>query len=177
MIKHTAKIGALALLLTANAFAGPAAGDKTLVLSGNGSSDKEFDSNFFGGNAEVGYFATDELQWGVRQSLNVGTQRAAVNAGKTKTNWNAATRVFADYHFGSGNVLPFVGANIGGFYGDSVSNTGSAGLELGLKGYVLDRTYITFQAEYDYLFNTTDDFSSNFDDGAIFYSLGIGFNF
>ncbi len=177
MIKHTAQIGALALLLTANAFAGPEAGDKTLELSGSGSSDKEFDSNFFGGNASVGYFATDQLQYGVRQSLNVGTQRAAVNAGKTKTNWNAATRVFADYHFGSGDVLPFVGANIGGFYGDTVSNTGSAGLELGLKAYVQDKTYITFQAEYDYLFDSGDDFSNNFDDGAIFYSLGMGYNF
>lgn len=73
--------------------------------------------------------------------------------------------------------MPFVGANFGGFYGDTVSNTGSAGLELGLKAYVQDKTYITFQAEYDYLFDSSDDLSSNFDDGAIFYSLGIGFNF
>ncbi len=179
-IKHTAPIGALALLLSLPTLAGPEAGDRTLTLSGSGGSDKKFDSNTFGGNAAIGWFATDEIQWGFRQSLTVGAQRGDdpnSASGKTTTTWNAATRGFADYHFGSGAFRPFVGANLGAIYGDHINNTGAAGLEVGFKAYVQEKTYITFQAEYDYLFNTNDDIQSNFDDGAIFYTLGVGFNF
>ncbi len=180
MIKQTVYVGALTLFLAVQANAGPAAGDKTLALSGSGGSDKKFDSNSFGGNAELGWFTSDALQVGLRQSLNVSNQRdvgLGSDSGKTSTVWNAATRGFADYHFGSGPFLPFLGLNVGALYGDHVDNTGTLGAELGFKAYVKDKTYITFQAEYDYLINSNNDIQSNFDDGAVFYTLGIGYNF
>ena len=165
------KISALSLCLAMPAFAGPEAGDRTFTLSGSGASDKNFDGNTFGVNGEIGMFATDRFQWGLRQTVNA----SLIDDGKDS--WSGVTRVFADQHFGSGNFLPFVGANIGGVYGENIDETGSAALELGFKTYVLDKTYITAQAEYAFFFKSTDDIDSNYDDGAVFYSLGVGYNF
>lgn len=171
MINKALKIGALSLFVAMPAVAGPEAGDRTFTISGSGASDKNFDGNTFGINGAIGMFATDNLEWGLRQTVNA----SLIDDGED--NWSGVTRVFADYHFGSGKFLPFVGANIGGIYGENIDETASAGLELGFKTYVLDKTYITLQAEYDFFFESTDEIDSNFDDGAIFYSVGIGYNF
>ncbi len=171
MINKALKIGALSLCVAMPALAGPDAGDRTFTLSGSGSSDKNFNDNTFGVNGEFGMFTTDNLQFGVRQTINA----SLVDNGED--NWNGATRLFADYHFGSAKFLPFVGANIGGIYGENIDETAIAGLELGFKAYVLDKTYITLQAEYDFFFESTDEIDSNYDDGAVFYSVGIGYNF
>jgi len=36
---------------------------------------------------------------------------------------------------------------------------------------------VALQVEYDLLFNDTTDIDNRFDDGAFFYTLGVGFNF
>ena len=164
---------AAALLVAAPlaALAGPEAGDKTFTISGTGSSDENFDGNSFGVTGELGYFGTDALQYGIRQSVS------GVAGDKVSDAWSGATRLFADYHFGCCAARPYVGVNVGGIYGESVEDTGTAGVELGVKWYVLDKTYINAGAEYAFLFSGSDDIDNNYDDGAFFYTLGVGFNF
>lgn len=156
---------------TTSAWAAQVAGDKAFTLSGTGASDKDFDTNSFGTTGELGWFLSDALELGVRQSVNV---LALDNADDR---WNGATRGFADYHFGQGGIVPYVGANVGGLYGDDVKDTGAAGLETGLKFYVKEKTFIAAQVEYDFLFDDSDEIDNRFNDGAFFYTLGIGFNF
>ena len=147
------------------------AGDKAFTISGTGASDKDFDTNTFGTTAELGWFLTNEFELGIRQSVNV---LALENADDR---WSGATRGFADYHFGQDSVVPYLGANLGGVYGEDVHDTGAAGLEGGLKFYVKDKTFIALQVEYDWFFDNSDDIDNQFDDGAYFYTLGVGFNF
>jgi hypothetical protein len=161
---------ALGLPLT-QAWAAQEAGDKAFTISGTGASDKDFDTNTFGTTAELGWFLTNEFELGLRQSVNV------LSLENADDRWSGATRGFADYHFGQGTVVPYLGANLGGVYGDNVQDTGAAGLEGGLKFYVKDKTFIALQAEYDWFFDNSDDIDNQFDDGAYFYTLGIGFNF
>lgn len=153
------------------ATAGPVSGDKSVTLSGTGSSDKKFDGNSFGVSGEFGYYGSDQWLYGVRQSVS------GVVGDDVKDAWDGSTRLFADYHFGSGALRPFLGANIGALYGKNVRDTGTAGIEGGLKYYVLEKTFISVGVEYAFLFRNTNDVDKNFNDGAFFYNLGVGFNF
>ena len=93
------------------------------------------------------------------------------------TTWLGQTRVAVDYHFNLQRFRPFLGASFGGVYGEGVTDSWAAGLEGGLKYYVLPKTFLFGLVEYQWLFKDTDEFSDNFDDGAFTYAIGIGFNF
>lgn len=175
-MRHTSKIttvfAVLVLTLTTGAWAAPQQGDRTLTLSGSGSSDNDFDSNSFALAGELGWFATDAFEWGVRQTVNLIARDDAAD------DWSGGTRIFGDWHFGGSNAFqPFVGVSVGGFYGEHVKDTFAAGPELGMKYYVKDDTFIELQAEYQFLFEDADEVDDRFDDGAFLYSLGIGFSF
>ena len=164
-------VATVSLLAFPQAQAGQEAGDRSFTLSGSGTSDDSFDNNNFGVSGSMGWFTSDYLEVGVRQSIN----GSLIDDGDDS--WAGSTRVFADYHFGNDGVVPFVGANIGGIYGEDVSDTGTAGLEAGLKFYVKEKTFISLMGEYQFLFEDGDDIDDQFDDGAFFYNLGVGFNF
>lgn len=149
----------------------PEAGDRSFSISGTGASDQDFDGNTFGVTGEFGYFHSKQLEYGVRQTFS------GVAGDKVSDEWSGATLAFLDYHFGEGKARPFVGVNLGGVYGESVSDSGSAGLEGGLKYYVLPKTYIGFGIAYQFLFSDGDDFDNKVNDGAFLYTLGVGFNF
>lgn len=159
----------LAVPLTAAA-AGPVEGDKSFTIAGSGTNDKDFDNGAYGVTAEVGYFLTGAWQAGMRQSVN------GFAGDEVPNSWNGATRGFIAYNFLDGKYRPYIGANLGGIYGEDVSNTGTAGLEAGLKLYVLEKTYINFGVEYAFLFNDTDDFENKSNNGIYLYSIGVGFN-
>jgi hypothetical protein len=146
------------------------AGEKSFTIAGSGSNDKHFDNGAYGVSAELGYFLTDAWQAGIRQSINGFAGDEAENT------WNGATRGFIAYNFLDDAVSPYLGANLGGIYGENVSNTGTAGLEAGLKWYVLDKTYINFGMEYAFLFNDTSDFENKSNNGIYLYNIGVGFN-
>ncbi|MFE8071351.1 hypothetical protein QQM79_09835 [Marinobacteraceae bacterium S3BR75-40.1] len=152
------------------ALAQPKAGDGLFTISGAGSSDKDFDSGSLGLSFDLGKFMSQEVAFGIRQSVNFA------DSGDDSS-WNGATRGFADYHFDLDALRPFVGASLGGIYGDDVDETFFAGPELGAKYYVKPETYITLQGEYQFFFDSASDADDNFDDGAFVYSVGIGFNF
>jgi hypothetical protein len=141
------------------------------VLAGHGSSDDSFDNNNFGVSAQAGWYLSEGLELGIRQSVN----GAVIDDGDDS--WNGSSRFYADYHFGDAMAVPFIGANIGGIYGEGVNDSGSAGLDAGLKFYVKDDTFIMLLAEYQFLFSDADEIDDQFDDGAFFYTLGVGFNF
>jgi hypothetical protein len=148
----------------------PSMGDGLFTLSGAGSSDSDLDNNSVSVSFDVGQYMTDQTVVGIRQSAG------AADLGDDSS-WSGATRVFADYHFGRADTQPFVGANIGGIYGDGVDETFFAGPEAGLKYFVKEETFVTVQAEYQVFFDNSSEAESNFDDGAFVYSAGIGINF
>jgi hypothetical protein len=164
-------LGTCAALAALPAAAAPEAGDNEVVLAGNGTSDQDFDTNAFGLSGHYGWYLSDSFELGIRQSLS------GVSVDDGDDTWAGSTRVFADYHFGRGTVLPFVGANIGGIYGEGVNDTGAAGVEAGLKWFVKEETFIMFMAEYQFLFEDADDIDDTFDDGAFSYTVGVGFTF
>ena len=74
-------------------------------------------------------------------------------------------------------MRPFVGLNLGGFYGDNTTDTFAAGIEAGLKFYVRPKTFVFALVNYAWTFDNADDAGDNFDDGAILWTVGVGFNF
>ncbi|GAA3530841.1 hypothetical protein GCM10022394_07650 [Zobellella aerophila] len=153
---------------------GPSKGDREFSLSGTGTSDKDFDNSSFGISADLGWYLTDRTVAGVRQSVSYADIQGE---DLSDDFWNGSTRGYIDYHFGSRAARPFVGASLGAIYGNGVEETGTAGLEAGLKYYVLPSTYILGRAEYQFLFDSGSSANDNFDDGAWAYVFGIGFNF
>lgn len=168
-LTHSAAIICLALS-PALASAEPESGDRLFALTGSGSSDKEFDNNTAAVSFDLGQFFTDNVAVGLRQSFGFADS-------ESNSSWSGASRVFADYHIDAGSWQPFIGANLGGIYGDEVDETFFAGPEAGVKYYVREKTYITVQAEYQVFFDSASDADDNFDDGAFAYSAGIGYHF
>ncbi len=118
-----------------------------------------------------GQYLSESSLWGVRQTVN------ARDTEGESVKFDGSTRVFYDYHFGNGKARPFIGASIGGVYGDRVDETFMAGPEIGFKYWVQDKTFITAMAEYQFLFKSGSDAQDRYDDGVFLYSIGIGFNY
>ncbi|GAB3112219.1 hypothetical protein G8770_19640 [Aestuariicella hydrocarbonica] len=171
-------IGVLAATLPAVALAqdmiGPKDGSREFTLSGTGTSDKDFDNSSMGVSVDYGWYTSSHMVWGLRQSLNYADIEGE-NASDDF--WNGSTRGYLDYHFLDGAARPFVGASLGGIYGDGVKDSGFAGLEFGLKYYALPSTFILARAEYQFFFSSGNEAEDNFDDGAFSYVLGVGYHF
>lgn len=162
---------ATAPLVSFAADVGPVKGDRSFTISGTGNSDQDFDNSAYGISGEFGYYLTDKWQAGIRQSLN------GVSLDNGGDSWAGATRAFVQYNFMDGAYRPYLGVNLGGIYGNGVSETGAAGVEGGLKWYVLQKTFINFGVEYSFLFEDTNDFDNSSNDGLWLYNIGVGFNF
>ncbi|MDN5850255.1 MAG: hypothetical protein L0H63_11595 [Nitrococcus sp.] len=152
---------------------GPEAGDREIILSGTGNSTNDLDGFQFGLLGSLGWFYTDHLELGLRQSANYAD---VPNTGDNA--WNGSTRGFVDYHFiATDRAWPFIGGSLGYTYGDRVSDSPFAGLEAGLKYFVRPKTFIVGAAEYQYFFDNLSNIDNAFDDGAFIYTLGIGYLF
>jgi hypothetical protein len=146
-------------------------GDWEFTLGGGGQSSKDFDANAGSFNASVGYFLSNHFEVGLRQDLSFA---AGDDGGSTV----AATRAFLDFHFKLGQKWrPYIGAAIGGVYGDDVNESFTGGFEAGLKYYVLPKTFLFGHFEYQWSFDDGDDIDDTFDDGSFLYKVGVGFNF
>lgn len=167
-----------ALPMTASAQSsgfGPEEGDREFSISGTGSSDQDFESGSLGLSGDLGWYLQDNMAAGIRQSLSY-----ADIEGQNLSNdfWNGSTRGYINYQFLSDRARPFLGASLGGIYGDGVKDSAFAGLETGLKYYVRSKTYFLARAEYQFLFDSTDDATDAFQDDAIWaYTIGMGYNF
>ena len=161
----------LAALSPAVALAAPSAGDQEFTLNGAGSSDKSFDDTVLSVQGSWGTYLDESSLWGVRQLVN------ARDSEGESVQFDGATRVFYDYLLGSGNMRPFVGVSLGMIYGEEVDETFSAGPEAGVKYGVNDSTFVQGRVEYQFLFESASEADDRYDDGAFFYSVGLGYNF
>ena len=106
------------------------------------------------------------------------TPMSKAKAGVTDGFWNGSTRGYLTHQFLDGRARPFVGASLGGIYGDGVKDSAFAGRETGMKYYVLPKAYFLARAEYQFLFSDTDDANDAFqEDGIWAYTIGLGYNF
>lgn len=148
---------------------GPHAGEFEFTLGGGGASNTDFDNSLGGLNFSAGYFLSDTLEVSVRQSVNYSN-------GAGDGEYDGATFVALDHHFGTGRLRPFVGVNFGALYGENTTDTWAAGLEGGLKFYVLPQTFVFGLVNYAWTFNDASDAKDNFNDGALLWTVGVGFN-
>jgi hypothetical protein len=174
MKKHILATALIAVSLSGVALAqGPVSGEREFTLAGTGTSDKDFDNSSFGISGDLGWYTSDHMVWGVRQSINY----ADVSGGGLSEDFlSGSTRGYVNHLFLDGAARPFIGANLGAIYGDAV-DTGTAGLEFGLKYYVLPKTFILARAEYQFFFKDSGDARDGWDNGAFSYVLGMGYNF
>ena len=147
-------------------------GDWALTLSGQAGNGPDFNGSTIGVNGSIGYFFTKEIEGAVRQTISYTDLQ-----GADGSSLNGSTRVAVDYHFDLGRWQPFVGANIGYVYGDSVNDSFLAAPEAGVKFFVNSTTFIVAMVEYQFFFDQGDDTSNAFSDGQFLYTLGIGFRF
>lgn len=135
-------------------------GDWELTLSGAGSNDQDFRTGSASINGSVGYFLSKELELSVRQGVVWGDGGSA---------WTGDSRFAVDYHIAlNDRWVPFIGANIGYQYGDSIDDSWIAGPEAGVKFFLNSTTFVQVLASYEF------DLNNGIDDGAFFYGLGIG---
>lgn len=145
---------------------GARAGRSEVTISGAGSNDKEFNNGSFVLDVGYGRYLSDLIEVGIRQSASYTDRHSH--------DWNGSTRLFADFNFGDGNMVPFVGANIGGVYGDTVKDTFEAAPEAGLKWYLKNDVFLQLLAEYQFFFDKSDEADDAFKDGQFVYTLGLG---
>ena len=143
-------------------------GDMELTLSGNGSSDNDFDTTIFSVEAGLGHFVSNNLEAVLRQGVSVIDQPG-------DNLWNGSTRLGLDYHINLQAWQPFLGASIGAIYGDSVKDQFIAGPEVGVKAFVNSTTFVLASVEYQILFDDADEVDDQFKDGRYVYNLGLGF--
>jgi len=167
---------ALVMSLPAVAKADPPAQPYEITLGLGASHGPDLNGFNASGNVSIGYFLTNDLELSVRQTLaytDVGT------SGGGGSSWDGSTRLALDWHFTMGDrgqVRPFIGANIGYVYGDSVSDTWEAAPEAGVKVMVGSNAFIFIMVEYQFFFNS-DSNSEVFSNGQFLYSAGVGFRF
>ena len=145
------------------------AGTWTATLHGGGLTDSQLKEGTFNVQAGVGYLVTDQVEVGLRQSLQF--------ADFGESNWAGSTRLHGDYHFDFDRWQPFAGLNLSFTYGDSVADTWAAGPEVGVKYFLKDEAFIFAMIQYDIFFRDASNERDNFDDGQILYAVGPGFTF
>jgi hypothetical protein len=144
-------------------------GVREFTIIGSGSSDDSFDNTSLNTSFSIGQFFTDRLQGAIRQDISFS------DIGSS--NWNGSTRLVADYHFGSGRLVPLIGITLGYIYGDNVKEQFIAGPEAGLKYFMNSTTFVYGLIEYQFLFENANDVDDTYDDGRWVYGIGLGLTF
>ncbi len=157
-------------LASVAAAAQPTLGQRELALSGSGNSSRDFDTGGVSATGEYGYYYSPQWEVGVRQSFSW-------SESAEESRWNGSTRIYTDYHFGSGQWRPYLGGSLGILYGNDVEETLAAGPEVGIKFYVQAAAFLFAQMEYQFFFEEANEVRNNFDDGFFQYSFGAGYNF
>lgn len=156
---------------------GPQLGSQEFTLSGSGTSNKQLNDSLGGATASYGAFIANSTELLVRQTIDYSNP----STPGVGSRWNGTTKLALDQLlFGSTSRLrPFLGANLGYIYGQTVSDTWAGGLEAGLRYYVMPRTFIFAESEYDWFFRHIHNIgnSNKFNQGQFNWGLGIGFNF
>jgi len=145
-------------------------GDWELTLSGQAAHGPDLNGVSAAAQGNLGYFLTDAIEVGVRQSISY----TDIGVGSAL---NGSTTIAADWNFDLGRFVPYIGANIGYVYGDAVSDSWQAGPEGGVKYFVNNTTFVFVSVQYEFFFDQNSDAGEAFSDGQFLYGLGIGFRF
>ena len=145
-------------------------GDWEVSASGSGSNDDSFDNGSGGLVGTVGYYPTDALEIGVRQSISY------VDLGGAHS-WDGHSRIFTDLHLTETMARPYVGVNVGYVYGQSTHETFEAAPEAGIKIYLREKAFLEFHVEYQFFLDEDKTVGATFDNGQFVYALGFGLNF
>lgn len=156
----------------ATADLGPHAGSREITIGGSGASNRQFSDSVGGLSLSIGQFLNETQELSIRQSINYSNP----DFPGARQEWNGATRLAFDQHFGTGALRPFVGVNVGGIYGRSVTDSWTAGIEAGIKYYVHPQTFVFATPEYDWAFRHASGFGHRFNDGQFNWVVGVGFN-
>jgi len=143
---------------------GPRAGDWEATLSGSGQSSSSFDNNSLGLTGSLGYYYTKNWLFSLRQS-------ASTNDTGDSNLISGRSVVQAAYQFDLGKWQPYVGLNVGAYYGAGIEDDASFGPEAGIKYYVNESTFLYGNIAYEVPF---DECCKG---GIVPYSAGVGFNF
>jgi hypothetical protein len=179
MLRKALVLSALGMLLAVPAVTQAAPPERPFEVTLGAGASHGPDLNGFTGslNGSLGYFFTDSLELSVRQSIqytDIGTTGGGGSA------WDGSTRVAVDVHFplgDRGQFRPFIGANIGYVYGETVNDTFEAAPEAGIKIDITPTAFIFVLAEYQFFFDKGSDAGDAFSDGQFLYSAGVGFRF
>lgn len=169
MMKNLLLMLALALTISLTAVAQPTKGSVEMTLSGAGAATKDFDTSNFGLNVGLGYYLTDAVEAGIRQTVNLDNLTGS-----------ALTEVALDYNLHIPKltrVLPYGGLTVGYAYGAKVADALQLGPEVGLKIYVHKNTFVNASIGYVWRFNSPGAFVDNASAGAFRYGVGVGFQF
>ncbi len=142
-------------------------GARTFTISGSGSSDRDFDANVASMELGLGWFIADHVAFAVRQGIGF-----ADIGGRSDR--NGSSRLGFDFFLDLGRLKPFVGANVGYIYGDTVKNQFIAGPSAGFLRFVNDTTFVSLGVEYQFLFEDADEARDVYNDGRFVYALGMG---
>jgi hypothetical protein len=141
------------------------------TIGGGGVANKALDNSLGGLSFSIGRYNSSTFETVIRQTVNYS------NPNTSHSVWNGSTRLAFDQHFGVGRVRPYLGVNLGGVYGEGVSDAWAAGFEGGIKIAVQARTFLFVQADYAWLSNDSDDIDDAFESGQFSWNIGIGFHF
>lgn len=115
-----------------------------------------------GGTGQIGYYATDNIEVGVRHSILA--QR-----------FYQSTRAFGEYNFRvSDEFLPYIGVIAGGVYGSAIENGYGVGPSLGFKYYPWAKTFVDVGADGLFVVNRMGSVWRHFN---IIPRVALGFNF
>ena len=141
-------------------------------LGGAGISNDRVDAGSGQATGAIGYYLNDSIEVLFRQN------GAMSDPGEGFSDvWTGASRVALDFHLPLGNVVPYVGANLGYVYGNGVRDSLMGGPEAGVKFYVKQDVFVLLSGEYQFYFDRSDTIDTAFDDGQILYGLSLGVRF
>ena len=152
---------------------GPHEGTTEFTFSGSGTSDKQMNNSIGGANLSIGYYFANATELSLRQEVDYA------HPVGTSAQWDGSTKLALDQDFlANSRLRPFIGVNIGGIYGQRVRDTGAAGLEGGAKFYVMRKTFIVIEPEYDWFFRNAHGVvgKTKFNDGEWNWGVGVGFD-
>ncbi|HTL67423.1 MAG TPA: hypothetical protein VL200_07165 [Lacunisphaera sp.] len=156
---------------TANSYA-QFAGMRELTLGAAGASNREMNDSFGALDFSYGMFMSPTAEWLLRQSVDYTNPRNA------DSSWNGSTRLAFDYHLATDVMTrPFLGANVGYVYGDTVHDSWTAGLEAGAKVFIKPQTFLYAMASYDWRFDRGNQIDDRFNSGRYGWSVGLGYDF
>lgn len=144
-------------------------GDWDLTLGGSGYHGPDLDGVSAGVGIGLGYLVTDNLEAGLRQSVNFDDFGAG-------SDLDGVTSVFADYHFSMGDRgqwRPFVGANVGFAWGQGSADSFQFGPEAGVKYFLNETTYVGLSIAYEMYCNNPAG-GSTLSNGEFLYGLQLG---